>query len=223
MNKPEAKPRSADCSQTAEYKFTTVNKHSRFLFFNLTGILSWSFQMNGVLPIPKPFLFNPLKHHLGYINSYIKQYNEDLSNLRKDLQLIGSSQMDIYCGTMLVGDIVENISNFLTNSLINNKIQYIEVILKVNKFRVIDLSDGSKWVLLPGIDPDRFIHFHPARYSPNTFRITANALKSLIAAGIMFGQSMGLKEINSARALLGLGPIRKLNPNQGIGKYLQYF
>jgi hypothetical protein len=51
----------------------------------------------------KPFLFNPLKHHLGFIREFINLNidinSSDLQDLAKDLKHLGSSVMDIYTGS----------------------------------------------------------------------------------------------------------------------------
>jgi len=173
--------------------------------------------------VEKPFLFNPLKHHLNHQLDYIRSYGKSISTLKSDLSIIGSSQMDVYRGSLTVDGIILEIFKYINTRFTIDKQDYNKHLLKYNNYFVLSISDHSEWVLRKGIDPERYIHFHPARYSPHTFRINANTLKTLIAAGIMADQSIGLKEINSARRLLGLDPIGKLNQNQGIGKFIGYF
>lgn len=173
--------------------------------------------------IEKPFLFNPLKHHLSYQKEFIRCFGNDISSLKLELATIGSSQMDVYCGPLGSERISLDIYKLISCSFKVNYLNYNEFLLQYNNFFVVSISDHSKWVLRKGIDPDRYIHFHPARYSPHTFRVNANTLKTLMAAGIIADQTIGLTEINSARRILDLDPVDKLTPTQGIGKFLMYY
>jgi hypothetical protein len=174
--------------------------------------------------IAKPFLFNPLKHHLGYILEFIQHYGNTISLLKSDLSIIGNSQMDVYCGTLSLEDIKNEIYEYLCNCISINNISYIKLINEYNGYLIIALSDDSNWVLRKGNGRDRYIHFHPARVGAHTFRITANALKTWIAASIIGKNSIELKEINQARVhILGLAPIEKLYPNRGLGKFISHF
>ena len=173
----------------------------------------------------EPFLFNPLKHHLGYIRKFIRDYRSEIQCLRSDLSDIGNSQMDVYSGTLSIRDLTEEIIYYLSTCLSVDKDLYIKLINEYKGYFVIALSDHSKWVLRIGYPPNRYIHFHPARKSPYSFRITANTLKTLIAASIISNNYIGLNDINLARQqVLGLGPIKRLSRTQGIGKYTaRYF
>ena len=157
--------------------------------------------------IPEPLLFNPLKHHLGYIKGYISQFNrDDMTILKSYLQTIGDSQMDLYTGALSIAQISHQILIFIN---------------ELNGYYMITISDGSKWILRDGLNSERYIHFHPARYSPNTVRIKANTLKSLIAAHIIHKNHVGLPEINQVRSeILQLAPLKQLSPDIGISKHL---
>lgn len=173
--------------------------------------------------IPRPFLFNPIKHHLGYIFEFIKVHKRDVSGLKTELSLIGNSQIDLYYGPLSLTDVISEIKSHITSSFLTDKLAYIKLLDKYNDFLTITISDGSKWILREGNDPDRHIHFHPGRYSPYTFRIIAKHLKSLIAAHVLF-ENVGLEELNLARAqILALEPIKKLSLNHGIGKHVDLF
>ena len=174
--------------------------------------------------IKKPYLFNPLKHHLGYILEFIKCYGDKTSSLRKDLSIIGSSQIDLYCGCLSIDHLLKEFDHYLNNCISIDKDSYIELINESNDYLVVALSDGSEWFLRVGTESDRYVHFHPARFSPQTLRITANALKSLISAGIISDKAISLEAINRARvAILGLDPIQDLDTNHGIGQFVSLF
>ena len=172
--------------------------------------------------VPEPLLFNPLKHHLGYIKEYIRQFNrDDMTILKSYLQTIGDSQMDLYTGALSIAQISHQILIFINDSLLSSKRVYIKFINELNGYCMITISDGSKWILREGLNSERYIHFHPARYSPNTDRIKANTLKSLIAAHIIHKNHVGLPEINQVRSeILQLAPLKQLSPDIGISKHL---
>ena len=60
--------------------------------------------------IHEPFLFNPLKHHLGFIREFINlnidKNGSDLHDLAKDLKRLGKSVMDIYTGSLTIRNIL---------------------------------------------------------------------------------------------------------------------
>lgn len=174
--------------------------------------------------IPKPLLFNPLKHHFGYISEFVSQYDRNPVNLTTDLTVIGNSQTDLYLGALTVEKVCLEILYYINNTLLNDKHIYIKLINKFKGYLTLAISDGSIWVLRQGNHPGRYVHIHPARYSSHTCRITANTLKTLIAANVLYSGSIGLKEINLARSrLLGLQPVKSISPSKGMGKYIELF
>jgi hypothetical protein len=173
--------------------------------------------------IPEPLLFNPLKHHLGYIKEYIRQFSrDDMTILKSYLQTIGDSQMDLYTGALSIDQISYQILIFINDSLLSSKSIYVKFINELIGYCMIAISDGSKWILREGLNSERYIHFHPARYSPNTVRIKANTLKSLIAAHIIHKNHVGLPEINQVRSeILQLPPLKQLSQDIGISKHIR--
>ena len=68
--------------------------------------------------IPEPILFNPLKHHLGFIREFIYQKTEgnpdsDSKNMIKELKHLGTSVMDVYTGSLLINEICNEVMVFL--------------------------------------------------------------------------------------------------------------
>ena len=67
--------------------------------------------MNTDYQIPEPFLFNPLKHHLGFIKEFINfnidKTGADLSSVTRDLKHLGTSVMDIYAGSVSIRNICQ--------------------------------------------------------------------------------------------------------------------
>ncbi len=77
--------------------------------------------------IPEPILFNPLKHHLGYVREFIYQKTEgeengDQKKMIKELKHLGTSVMDVYTGSLQINDICNEVAVFLErNGIIRKK------------------------------------------------------------------------------------------------------
>jgi hypothetical protein len=165
--------------------------------------------------IREPFLFNPIKHHLGFIREFIfhkTDENSDTDNLSliKELKHLGTSVMDVYKGPLTIDNICQEVEDYLDRK---------ETILRepfslwagtnMNDFRVISLTDGSQWTLKYHDNNLRFIHLFPARGSQYSFRVKANTLKSALLYNIIIGKDyISGNDINNVRILLGLSPIK---------------
>lgn len=181
--------------------------------------------------LPFPVLMNPLKHHAGYIIDYINRIEiisaAGVEKLKTDLKEIGKSQMDLYSGNLSLEEIAEGIKLFLnSNHLLEKKAYILWLNSSGQRFRTITLMDGSKWILLPGNLPVRWVHIHPARYSPFTLRVRSDTLKTAIAV-ICYCNNYGpgypdLNVINQTRInLLHLSPMKEISPEKGTGKLIR--
>jgi hypothetical protein len=60
--------------------------------------------MNSDNQINEPFLFNPLKHHIGFIREFTVNETDDTRNDFQDcirkLKHLGTSVMDVYAGSL---------------------------------------------------------------------------------------------------------------------------
>jgi hypothetical protein len=165
--------------------------------------------------IPEPFQFNPLKHHLVFIKEFVShridpKSGTEIQRLSKELKRIGTSVMDIYNGLLSTSDICKELSVYLEiNQLLDEEIFSSWTGKKFDDFRVIELSDSSRWILKYHKDPQRFVHFFPARSSPYTFRVKANTLKSSMLYFILIGKDyISGDDLNKARGLIGLSPVK---------------
>ena len=169
--------------------------------------------------IPLPILFNPLKHHLGFIKDYIDQNQnskEHLNNqtLIKDLKHLGGSLMDIYSGALSSDLVIDEIMKFIETNHLIDKDLYIKWAGKDPKeLKTIELSDASKWVLK---------YSENARYSPHSFRVKANTLKSAILYIICIGKDYITEEdLNIARAVAGLSPVKDVVDAEAITEMIE--
>jgi len=181
--------------------------------------------------LPKPILFHPLKHHLGYISAYIhKSVSQapEVSKLKADLLSLGTSQLDLYCGPLSPQEIARQVILHLQEQeLLQQEAFGFYLRAEGKDYRCLTLSDGTDWVLRWGVVEGRHVHLHPARYAAHTVRVKAATLKTAVATVIAAGQQdlpeIDLPLINRIRvAWLDLPPVKALAPQEGAGKFLQF-
>lgn len=170
--------------------------------------------MNADYQIPEPFLFNPVKHHLGFIKEFINinidKPDSDIQMLAMELKHLGTSVMDIYTGSMSIRNICIETEEFLRqNDILRRENFSFRTGTKTDCLRIISLSDGSQWTLKFHNNPQRFVHTFPARNSRHTFRVKSNTLKTALIYNIMIGKDLvtGV-DLNKVRPLLGLSPLK---------------
>lgn len=172
--------------------------------------------------IPEPFLFNPLKHHLGFIKNFVNSRTEesdnDIKNLVRELKHIGTSVMDIYTGSLPVKNICYEISEFLRQNCLYESVSFSRWTgTDVKSFRIISVSDESQWTIKYNSNNFRYIHIFPARNSRQTFRIKSNTLKSALLYYIVSGKDFITSEnLNRARILMGLPPVKDTFDTEAI-------
>lgn len=188
-----------------------------------------SLKVHNYFDVPPPFVFNPLKHHLGYIRQFIAQSisrKPDERELQEILSGIGAPMTDIYFGEIPVQEILDTVFNNLQNEHSLSLSSYREWLKNEKLYRFMELPDASKWIFLEGRNEERYIHFHPAKYSEFTFRVRGSTLRTVIAVKI---KSAGRPEnwynvgfVNAIRSsLLGLSPVKRVVRNRGIGRLMQ--
>jgi len=173
--------------------------------------------------IPYPLLFNPLKHHLGYIREFIQGATDNPAasvenEIIKELRHIGGSVMDVYTGELSSPEVCEEFLCYLKTKNLSSKERFNSWAGPGRKdFRTIYLSDGSRWMLKYYNHNKRYVHFFPARQSPLTFRIKANTLKSAVLYQIFIGKDYVTEEdLNMARAMAGLSPVKEIFDTEAI-------
>ena len=164
--------------------------------------------------IPEPLLFNLLKHHLGYIRSFV-EINIDgadsmIPALVKDLKHIGSTVMDIYAGGLPPQQICVEACDYLSFHKLSDIERYSAWTGQSHdSYRIIALSDGSEWTMKFHNDCERYVHIFPARNSVHTFRVRGNTLKSALIYLVLIGKDMVTGEdLNKVRPILGLSPVK---------------
>jgi hypothetical protein len=165
--------------------------------------------------LPEPFLFNPLKHHLGYLREFVAMQADDGADtdqpaVIRELKHLGTSVMDIYTGTLSLAEICSEIKAFLTGKNLMNRQSFgAWTGRKLTDFRIIPLHDGSQWTAKYHDNCQRFVHIFPARGSMHSFRVKSNTLKSALLYCILIGKDFITgDDLNRVRPLLGLSPVK---------------
>jgi hypothetical protein len=176
--------------------------------------------------VPVPVLLNPWKHHAGWLREQITRHATPagLHPLADRLVVIGTDLMDLYVGALPPADIASSLIDRLTQQARLDPAPFQAWLAAGGGYQVLDLADGSRWVLRRGEEP-RHVHAHPGRYSPHTRRVRASVLKTAVmavaAARARGGDPGDRRVINEARALLALPPLGKdVSPAAGLGPVL---
>lgn len=173
--------------------------------------------------LPYPIKFNPLKHHLSFIRDFVqikvtRGESSDVKKIAEDLKYLGTSVMDVYTGSLTVDGICTEALSFLDSHNLNDHSFFMKWVGRYYyNYKTVKLSDNSLWMLKYNDDQLKFVHIFPARMSPHSFRIKANTLKSAIIYLIVIGKDYITREdLNSARALIGLSPVKSPEDTEAI-------
>lgn len=175
-----------------------------------------------MLHLPEPILFHPLKHHLLYIRQFISEHmHASKADITAALKTIGSSQLDLYTGSLTPDQIAgETLLSLHQKGLLTSKAFKEFLTEGQTDYQIISLSDKTDWILRWGTRHNRYVHLHPARYTQNTLRVKANSLKTAIAVHILASdrqEKLSLALLNKARKeYLGLSEITSLNLSRSI-------
>jgi hypothetical protein len=184
--------------------------------------------MNILNAIPEPLVFNPLKHHIGYIREFILENTGDGKadtnvEVIRELRHIGGSVMDVYTGALTHTEIGDEFLCYIkTKGLSEREVYRNWAGSGPQDFKTIYLSDGSNWILKFHDNEKRYVHFFPARFSPHSFRIKANTLKSAILYEIFIGKDFVTEEdLNIARAIASLSPVKDIFDTEAISEMIE--
>lgn len=134
--------------------------------------------------LPQPVLFNAWKHHAGWVRERVAATSGPggLDALAAELVVVGNRVMDFYTGPLPPDVLADRVLAILraTGRFAPDPFRDW---LAADGYAVVEVpDDGSKWALRLGPADGRYVHLHPGRYSPNTVRIHANALKTAALA-----------------------------------------
>lgn len=174
--------------------------------------------------IPLPVRFNPFKHHRNFILSILEGASPDV--IIGLLDPVCNNYIDIYTGTMTPEDICNAVIDFLKSNQVFHSDDFTRWVASKNGYRQIQLEDRSEWVVRKGIEDERYIHIHPTRTGPFTFRFKGSTLKTIyLLKTIISGsrETLSLEKVNLTRIQIGLPPVKKLDRSKGILKCYEKF
>lgn len=167
-----------------------------------------------------PVFFQETKHHLAACLAWLLEAagrREDPEAVASTLAPIGLGGVaDVYDGDLSVGAIRLEIGRFLEARGIASAEAYHEFLRaegqrqRLGYYALMDLTDGSRFCLRQIADPARFVHAHPARGSPGTFRVRPSTLKTALVAFYLErlgrGRAREAGVLGQARGILLLPP-----------------
>lgn len=183
------------------------------------------FQLPDIYP---PLTFNPHKHHLEFLKQQVENWKSfPWPQIEKELLLIGTNLIDLYCGKLTIDEICRQCLDFAKKETLFSAEQ-LNNWLGPKEFQKIKLSDDSGWVIKQGLDSARFLHIHPAKYSPYTVRVRGTTLKTVVALQLLKNhtpiETPELEDVNRVRSeKLGLSPIKNLEKGKGIARIWALF
>jgi hypothetical protein len=147
--------------------------------------------------------------------------------LADELVVVGTKLMDLYHGPLSPRGIADKVMAELMAARRETPSGFREWVNVAGGYRVIEFpEDTSRWVLRAG-DDDRFVHVHPARYSPLTVRVRATVLTTAVMVlahtGLNGGDPLSRPVVNAVRRdYLGLPTVgRDPSMAEGIGAIIE--
>ncbi len=166
--------------------------------------------------------FQAMKHHVASVAARVHAaLSEGAAGrgglLEAILPLGAAGVVDVYEGGLSPAEIVVEIAAWLETKAIADRDSfrlYLEsegAIRRIGHYLVVDLSDTSRFCLRASDEGEAFVHAHPARYSPHTFRIRPQTLKTAILAQYLARRDgrdpSDLAVLDEARSWIGLSPL----------------
>ncbi len=181
--------------------------------------------------VPSPVLFNTWKHHAGALRQRIaesvRRGPSSLTELAGELVVIGSKLMDLYIGRFSPVEVATLVVKQLDRDGRLERDPFRAWVKSQGGYGMVDLEDGSRWVLRVADEEDRHVHLHPGRWAPQTRRVRANVLKTAVMTlahvGLYGGDPLDRALVNRVRQqYLSLSPMgRELDGDQGIGEVIE--
>lgn len=172
-----------------------------------------------------PFIFNALKHHLGYVRCFIEKTPPatPLPELRRLLLPVGAAQFDFYTGQLPPDAIIAEVQELLRQQSIFSLAAYKRWLGAQQGYGLVQLSDASLWVLRLGNQADRWVHLHPGRHARYTIRLKAPLLKQAIVLCILQLEVNAVSPavLNAIRQELLLPPVALHQPLNNLINLVQ--
>ncbi len=175
-----------------------------------------------------PFLYQAWKHHAPFLRARLAKVRDQGHReveVSKGVQRMGDSVTDLYIGELSIDELSGELKTLLGEPLLSSPDRYRNW-LGEEGYRILCLSDSSRWVLKDADELDRWIHLHPARHSPLSIRVRGKTLRTAFLVHLeaahygMDPLDKGL--VDHVRAnYLQLPPLRSLDRKRGLGRLIE--
>src|SRR5262249_62216265 len=126
-----------------------------------------------------------------------------LGELARQLVAVGTEPMDLYPGRLSPRDLAGEIVAQLRADGRLDPDAFAAWVAEADGYRLVEVSDGSRWTLRAAAGSERYVHAHPGRYSPQSLRVRANVLKTAVMvladARANGGHPPELERVNAGR------------------------
>ena len=183
------------------------------------------------LEVLPPVMFNTYKHHAGSLRARLRTLAIDdragFADAVRAADVLGTRLMDLYTGNLTPRDLSVWVRDDLAATGRLDPEAFRAWIVGSEEYAVLTHpDDGSRWVLRTGDEAKRFVHLHPARWSPSSMRVKATVLKTAYAV-LAFTRTHGGDPLDRAvidevrSTYLALPPLgRDLDADLGLGAVL---
>lgn len=182
------------------------------------------------MELASPFLYQAWKHHLPFLKECITvaiERGDREAELQEGLLKMGGSVTDLYVGSFSLDQLQKRVIDRLSKNLLEGPQAYRKW-LGEEGYRLLTLDDRSEWVLKYVDREGRWLHLHPSRSSPQAVRVRGSTLKTAFLVQLEASRygidpmDLGLVE-QVRRTHLGLGPLRSLDRQKGVGRLIGFF
>lgn len=173
--------------------------------------------MNSHDDISLPVLFNPFKHHRGYILELLGAASPEL--VARLLETVNNNYVDIYYGSLSPQAISQAVIDILKKRQVLQVDDFTPWVDSNNGYQLLTLEDRSEWIVRRSNIADRYIHLHPSRTGAYSIRFKGSSLKTvylLNAYSIHSVDAISLELVNRVRKQVGLSPVKNRNRSHGI-------
>lgn len=178
------------------------------------------------MQVPLPVLYNTFKHHANALRHRVEATvaggEPALVEVCAQLTVLGTRLMDMYTGPLTPRDVSAWVSDELRRLGRFELPAFREWVAGQGDYATITHPDEqTAWVLRLGDEQGRYVHLHPGRWSPNTLRVRANAVKTAFVA-VAFarlhgGDPMSRRLLNEVRERYLLLPPLGSAPEGDLG------
>lgn len=173
--------------------------------------------------------FNEIKHMKTFqLESLQRWVTACLGQVKDDLNALGGNQFDVYTGSLNTQEVISQVAGILNALEITSRPE-LRGWLDKRQYREVYLSDGSRWVIREGEEPDKFVHLHPGRNQDFVKRLKSSHLKTALMVlylnidpKVLDGDEATVVINRIRKEKLGLSPVKSAADSRRIREALEF-